>query len=451
MRKRHLAVLSLLLLTAGTRIFSWNYFSRDPAAIPLRGKSASPAGPTSESGDPETQTLADGRQPLPAADEDLRAWGEWRPREALNGSSGTLWDWTNPTRNNSWSVWRGGGNGGMEIAIFEDSAPGEITEQSETRAKPIVAGEYAEPASLHQPPGQAASRGRTFSRHALSAPAAQNPARPAPPDQDDLTRSAAAPEASSSASRGKKSASAGLAARSSGVRKRPPSRRPLLRVPRFRPLLLSRLLGKKSIRPPKGPLKAPGFDLLIGRIPSRTDLNAPVDPRFETPRAIENILPPGLKSFPEPREALKDFHWHGNASERFYHSGSDWGRAGPSGWAWFKRAQGRWWIQASPESVLVRHSSRWWWQANGVWFLLHEGQPWGYRYFPEWQSEGLINPGSGTIMIYSADGARIALVTPGRGAVVFDAYSGLEVSRLSEDQLPRRPQPRAPSHLSLPP
>ena len=82
--------------------------------------------------------------------------------------------------------------------------------------------------------------------------------------------------------------------------------------------------------------------------------------------------------------------------------------------------------------------------------MLHQGEAWGYRTFSDARAEGLIHPMTGTRMLYSEDGRRVAVVTPGDGAAVFDARTGDELARWGESQLKKPAGPRAPSALSLP-
>ncbi len=42
----------------------------------------------------------------------------------------------------------------------------------------------------------------------------------------------------------------------------------------------------------------------------------------------------------------------------------------------------------------------------------------------ESKRDGFIHPKSGTRIVYSADGLRVAVITPGRGSRVFDARTG---------------------------
>jgi hypothetical protein len=53
-------------------------------------------------------------------------------------------------------------------------------------------------------------------------------------------------------------------------------------------------------------------------------------------------------------------------------------------------------------------------------------------------------------MIYSKDFARVAVITPGEGAEVFDAATGVELARIQEERMPARRRPKAPSEFSLP-
>ena len=100
--------------------------------------------------------------------------------------------------------------------------------------------------------------------------------------------------------------------------------------------------------------------------------------------------------------------------------------------------------------ILLWHGSHWWWRSSEAWFLLHEGEAWGYRYWEQWKEEGLIHPNSGTKMVYSADGSKVALITPGNGAQLFDAETGREIGSWTEQEMPKQPQPKAPAALNFP-
>ncbi|MFC1679983.1 hypothetical protein ACFL2T_07225 [Elusimicrobiota bacterium] len=45
---------------------------------------------------------------------------------------------------------------------------------------------------------------------------------------------------------------------------------------------------------------------------------------------------------------------------------------------------------------------------------------------------GLIHPKAGTKLLYSADGARVAVDVPGEGTAVFDAGTGALLARYPE-------------------
>jgi hypothetical protein len=53
-------------------------------------------------------------------------------------------------------------------------------------------------------------------------------------------------------------------------------------------------------------------------------------------------------------------------------------------------------------------------------------------------------------MIYSKDFARVAVITPGQGAEVFDATTGEKLASVPEESLPPRRRPKIPAALSLP-
>jgi hypothetical protein len=53
-------------------------------------------------------------------------------------------------------------------------------------------------------------------------------------------------------------------------------------------------------------------------------------------------------------------------------------------------------------------------------------------------------------MVYSKDFARVAVITPGEGAEVFDAATGEELARVPEERMPPRRRPRIPAELALP-
>ena len=117
---------------------------------------------------------------------------------------------------------------------------------------------------------------------------------------------------------------------------------------------------------------------------------------------------------------------------------------------WLEKDGQRWWglVDSTP---LVRHQRLWWLRQSGVWLVLHEGEAWAWRHFQDWNAaEGLFHPATGTEIVYSPDFSRAAVITPGEGAVVYDAFSGAEIGRIPEEAMPARRRPRAPKSLSLP-
>ncbi|MEQ1920689.1 MAG: hypothetical protein ABL955_15980, partial [Elusimicrobiota bacterium] len=119
-------------------------------------------------------------------------------------------------------------------------------------------------------------------------------------------------------------------------------------------------------------------------------------------------------------------------------------------WLWLWKDQSRVWAARTPEEApLLRHQGLWWSKQRGVWFALHDGELWSWRRFADWDAEGLIRLTDGVELVYSADFSRVAVITPGAGAVLYDAVTGAEIGQWLESELPRR-RPRAPSDLRLP-
>ena len=206
---------------------------------------------------------------------------------------------------------------------------------------------------------------------------------------------------------------------------------------------LAKLLGKGALRPPTGTPKPPDFNSLRGVKPagaaSLTDLEACEPPKLQKENAPESSEP----------------HWHQEGAVAFLHDGKAWGRAAGQGWAWLEKNDGHWWLRTftggkAEPPPLVWHQDHWWWQNNGVWFLVHDGEPWGYQYFNDLKKEGLVHPGSETRIIYSEGGDKAAVVTPGQGAVVIDLKTGQELKSFTEEQLPHRKQPKIPETYAFP-
>lgn len=227
-------------------------------------------------------------------------------------------------------------------------------------------------------------------------------------------------------------------ARERTIRER--SRRP----PRTRPPRIDRALGPRALRPP-GAVANPSLAELSPRQPLAKPDGAPA-------RWTEAPLT-WLERVPTPADAAcrtREGHWHREKADIYYHAGAGRGLAFEDAWLWLARLGRRWWaLPDASRAPWLRHHERWWRQDDKIWYVLHEGEPWAWRHFARWEAEGLIHPASGTIIVYSADYARAAVLTPGDGAVLFDALTGNELARWSEEELPVRWR-RAPESLSLP-
>jgi hypothetical protein len=220
---------------------------------------------------------------------------------------------------------------------------------------------------------------------------------------------------------------------------------------RFRPILLSKLLGRASIRPPRGAITVPDFSRLTALKPRSLPDGRPV-PGPAGDEEIENLSPSTLPSCSERRETAA--HWHlpaGATTPALWHAGSAFGLEANGGWVWLARAGGRFWAHtAADQPSWLRYRERWWWRSDGLWFMLHDGEAWGYKILHDSGQEGFGHPSTGAELIYSADGRVAALVIPGQGALVYDAYTGVILARLGPESLPRRAQPKAPGSLRLP-
>jgi hypothetical protein len=212
---------------------------------------------------------------------------------------------------------------------------------------------------------------------------------------------------------------------------------------RFRPLLLKDELGAKPLRPPAANLEPPPALLTLPeRLPSSDAAGNPTPRGAASLAAVEELNP---KALPADRHA--GAHWDGAQ----WHDGA--ARGVEQGGAWLPLYHDRdgWWALAGrPAAPLLRHGGAWWVKNDGVWLVVHDGEPWAVRSFHDWDAQGLFHPGSGTEIVYSADYARAAVITPGRGAEVFDARTGASLGTIPEDQMPARRRPTAPASLPTP-
>ncbi|MBI2787663.1 MAG: hypothetical protein HYX59_03170 [Elusimicrobia bacterium] len=254
-----------------------------------------------------------------------------------------------------------------------------------------------------------------------------------------------------------RSRSGPAAARSAGPRRRahffplfnPPRRaaakpdRDSVRRRLVRPLLLSRMLGRGALRPPPASLVPPDLSHLLGRKPASLPDGSPVPARpYELDRVEAHD--PRRAAAADRRRAP---HWD---EGRTWHDGPAQGVAADARWLWLWKEKARWWAAPEPEKPpLLRHGDLWWGKQRGVWFALHEGELWTWRRFADWDAEGLIRLADGVELVYSADLGKVAVITPGAGAVLYDARTGEELGEWREDEMPRR-RPRAPAGLRLP-
>ena len=156
--------------------------------------------------------------------------------------------------------------------------------------------------------------------------------------------------------------------------------------------------------------------------------------------ALDEVDPAALK--PDRR---KGEHWDGVQ----FHDGDVRGLVRDDAWLWLRREGPNWWAFADGRAEL-RRDGVWWTKEKGVWFVVHEGRPWAWRSFQDWNAQGLFQPASETEMVYSRDFTRVAMVTPGEGAEVFDAETGEKLADIPEARMPARRRPHVPSELTLP-
>ena len=198
-----------------------------------------------------------------------------------------------------------------------------------------------------------------------------------------------------------------------------------------KPPTLSDWIGKGAIKAPTGKLEAPSFSPLRALFPEKLPDGRSYERATPAPAVLETLTPP------EERESYEDWldkdakrgrkaepHWHMDGKEWVFHAGKAWGLSEGGRWAWMVESGRRWWTVADGAQRMVRHQDSWWWKTEDGWFLLKGGEPWAWRHFPEWEGDGVIHPTKGTQVVYSADGGRVAVLTPGRDTMVFDARTG---------------------------
>ncbi|PIR18827.1 MAG: hypothetical protein COV48_05405, partial [Elusimicrobia bacterium CG11_big_fil_rev_8_21_14_0_20_64_6] len=213
---------------------------------------------------------------------------------------------------------------------------------------------------------------------------------------------------------------------------------------RTRPLRLSRMLGRGALRPPPASIVPPDLSGLDRLKPKLLPDGSPTPTRAFTPDRLEALEPRLAGAVTERR---KKPHWDVGT---LWHSGAARGLSADGRWLWLWKEKARWWAAGEKETAaLLRHKGVWWSKQRGVWFALHDGTLWSWRRFSQWDAEGLIRLTDGVQIVYSADYTKVAVITPGAGAVLYDALTGAELGEWLESELPRR-LPRAPKSLRLP-
>ncbi len=226
------------------------------------------------------------------------------------------------------------------------------------------------------------------------------------------------------------SAGGAAAAGTAAFKREPSTRRRKAPLKGARPAALSRLLGKGALKAPVG-VRKPAGDPWTRPLPATGPDGAALKVEPLGQAAAEAVTTPPSCRKPGP-------HWDAAGDAHWFHDGALRGRLEAGAWAWLQEDRGRWWLWPAPKATpLVDHQDHWWLQSRGLWFLLHDGEPWGYQYLRRWGAEGFVQR-SGAQMIYSADGSRLGLVSPGQGAVLYDARTGRELGRWTEDELPGR-------------
>lgn len=202
------------------------------------------------------------------------------------------------------------------------------------------------------------------------------------------------------------------------------------------PLTLSDWIGKGPLKAPTGKPKPPTFSPLKALFPNLLPDGRAYERATPPPAVLELVTPPEERpdyeawlEKDEHRGRKAEAHWHQDGKTWLLHAGKAWGIAEGGGWSWMLSAERRWWTVADGAQRMLRHDGAWWWRTKDGWFLLKGGEPWAWRHFPEWQGQGVIHPTRGTQVVYSADGGRVAILTPGQETVVFDALSGEVLAR----------------------
>ncbi|HVC09861.1 MAG TPA: hypothetical protein VNH15_07985 [Elusimicrobiota bacterium] len=205
------------------------------------------------------------------------------------------------------------------------------------------------------------------------------------------------------------------------------------------------MLGRNPLKPPSAvrgfPTRNPWNRPLPNRLPPELEIKT----SGLQENQIESVRPPALKD----GRKVPDGKWIRQGSAAYYHQGEYWGRLENGQWSWLDKSGGRWWLWSAPGKPPVLWSKNHWWaQSSGLWFLLHNGEAWGYQYLNDWSQEGFRNE-SGAQIVYSKDGSRVLVSTPKDGAALFNAQTGARLGQWRPEPAPRGPHPHLPSPSSI--
>jgi len=209
--------------------------------------------------------------------------------------------------------------------------------------------------------------------------------------------------------------------------------------------LLTGMLGRSPLKPPSAVRGIPTRNPWNEPLPSRLSPELGIQTTGLRESEIESVRPPSLVGGLK----ISDGKWIREGKTAYYHQGEYWGRLQKGKWSWLDKSGGQWWLWSAPGKPPVLWSKNHWWaQSNGLWFLLHNGEAWGYQYLNNWSQEGFRNE-SGTQIVYSKDGSRVLVSTPKEGAALFDAQTGAQLGQWRPEAVPRRPHPHLPSPTSI--
>ncbi|MHB2025707.1 MAG: hypothetical protein ACYCPQ_03570 [Elusimicrobiota bacterium] len=210
--------------------------------------------------------------------------------------------------------------------------------------------------------------------------------------------------------------------------------------------LLAGLIGRGALKPPKSSVAAPKSSNPWSQpLPSAIPNGGRIKSGGLKDAQVEFVEPPD----PKTKRRLNQKGWFEDGQTLYYRRQGTWGRLNQGAWSWMRHENGHWWLWSAPSRPpLLWEKHHWWIQNAGRWFLVHNGEPWGYRYLNSWGGEGFENA-DGAKIIYSKDGRRIAVSIPKKGAAVFDADTGEELGNWDAKLFPDKPAAHIPSPSSI--